>query len=215
MQPKFVVISGMDFSGKDTQFKELQRIYGNDTFFYTREPGSPHHPLTRAVREHLLQSEAPGSVDEIFDLFWADRGAHLRNVVQQALARGLHVISNRGDSDTFVYQGVAEEREDLQREFFLRRRKYRNAGLPFPDAYIFYLISNETLIERMKGREDERNHFDDRSLEFHERVRRGYYEFSGRYFSEVPHGIHVIDGSKSIQEVTAETVVLLDTIFRA
>lgn len=106
----FVVFEGGDGSGKSTQVQALCQwleSVGHETV-RTREPGGT--VLAERIRELLLDPRhAP--VDPVTEalLFAAARSAHLRTVIDPALARGAVVVSDRFLDSSLAYQGVGRD----------------------------------------------------------------------------------------------------------
>jgi dTMP kinase len=188
---KFIVIEGGDGAGKSTQIKMLKDYFG-DLVVTTREPGGT--PYAEAIRDialkHPLAGLAGGKTQ--FLLMWASRAEHMFNKIKPALNDGKLVISDRFDSSTFAYNIFAQDEESLlgffweTREFILRKN--------VPDLYLYLDVSPGVSKSRMSGR-DEKNHFDERTQEFHEKVKVGFFKF----FEKVPHVI--IDADRTPEEV--------------
>lgn len=174
---KFIVIDGMDGSGKGTQIALLQkRLAGRDILF-TREPGGS--PKAEEIRTMLLQTDGPPSNPTCdFFLFWAARGSHVQDTVAPARAAGRHVICDRYDSSTYAFQLWGEESPPWLWDMFKRVR----GGLPpeyEPDLYLFLTLPPEVAHERRrKDAEKERDRFDLKPLEYHRRVRDGFERFA-------------------------------------
>lgn len=200
---KFIVIEGGDGAGKSTQMKKLQEAYG-DHLVLTREPGGT--PYAEAIREialsHPLAKNAGGKTQ--FLLMWASRSEHMFNKIKPSLMEGKIVVSDRFDSSTYAYNIFAQEEESLKdffwetREFILRKN--------VPDLYIYLDLDPEIGKSRMSGRDEEKNHFDDRNTEFHQKVRVGFFEF----FKNVPHV--VIDASRTPGEIFEDIKTAINSV---
>lgn len=197
---KFIVIEGGDGAGKSTQIKKLEKYFGTKVIT-TREPGgTPYAEAIRSVAlDHELAKNAGGKTQ--FLLMWASRAEHMFNKVKPALLEGLLVISDRFDSSTFAYNIYAQEEESLidffwsTREFILRKN--------VPDLYIYLDLDPRIGEARLAGRDDDKNHFDRRSLDFKNKVRRGFFDF----FKQVPHAI--IDATQTEEKIFEDILEVL------
>jgi dTMP kinase len=109
---RFLVLEGIDGSGKSTQIERLSRwlpgsglLPAGARVVTTREPGGT--PLGRALRELLLHppvDAAPATTAELL-LYAADRAQHVQTLIAPALSAGDWVISDRFTGSTAAYQG--------------------------------------------------------------------------------------------------------------
>lgn len=184
MNGKFIVIDGMDGSGKGTQLKLLQAWLKDKLVVFTREPGGT--PKAEEIREMLLKQGGPKSTSltDAF-MFWAARASHIEDCVGPALASGSHVISDRYDSSTFAFQIFGERHGDTALlSIFDAVRSALIASNEFfrPDCYIFLDLPAEVAhTRRAHDATQAKTRFDIQPLEYHERVRIGFQEFERRY----------------------------------
>ncbi len=172
---KFIVIDGMDGSGKGTQLALLRGKLKGYPVLYTREPGGTE--LAEEIRTMLLRIDGPKRTALAdFFLFWAARASHVEDTVEPALAAGKHIICDRYDSSTWAFQIFGEQQEKFRKLFDEIRdwlpMQYR------PDAYFFLDLPAKVAYDRVQrdaGREKSR--FDLKSVEYHERVRNGFSFF--------------------------------------
>ncbi|MSR73384.1 dTMP kinase [Candidatus Parcubacteria bacterium] len=190
---KFIVVDGGEGSGKTTMVALAKEHFPEMVF--TREPGGS--PFAEKIRAVILSPEAKDAHGETqFGLFWAARFDHLQNTIIPALQRGVHVLSDRFDSSSFVYQMHGQEARHLRDMFWKMREVYVRDGQP--DLYIFLDVEPEVGLSRVAKRKETTNHFDDRALDFHKRIRNGYFEF----LKSVPHV--VINANQSTEEVRTD-----------
>ncbi len=191
---KFIVIEGGEGSGKSTMIKEVEKVFG-DKVLVTREPGgSPFAEEIRyLMRNHPLSGDADANTQ--FGLIWASRASHLKDTVRPALNSGKNVLSDRFDSSTWAYQICGQDGGHLKEIFSQIQKLF--VGNTKPDLYVFLDVDPETGMKRkvLAKNEEEPNHFDKQTLEFHNRVREGYLEF----FKTVPSVI--IDANAPLEEV--------------
>lgn len=202
---KFIVLEGCEGAGKSTQIEELEKKYG-DKIITTREPGGS--PFAEVIRSVILSSSAKEADSKTqFGLFWAARADHMRNTVIPALKAGKHVVCDRFDSSSYIYQIYGQEDPSLKDLFFKVREVY--LGEYVPDVYIFLDVDpQEGLSRKNKQKGIVLNHFDQRDLSFHKRVREGLMEF----FEIV--SCKKIDANKSFKKVSNELVKVIDSVIK-
>jgi dTMP kinase len=170
----FVVLDGIDGSGKSTQAARLARALEAETgarSHHLREPGST--ALGEKLRELLLSREhSPGPRVEAL-LFAAARAQMLEEVVEPALARGEHVVCERFHPSTFAYQAVAG---GLDEELVLGLLR-GFAGAPAPDLVLLLDVPARAAAARRGGASDR---IEDKGAAFQERVAEGYRRYAER-----------------------------------
>ena len=204
---KFIVLEGGEGSGKSSLVIALKEILG-DTAFFTREPGGS--PYAEAIRETTLKNplakDAPR--ETTLCLMFAARFDNTKNALIPALERGLPVIADRFDASSYAYNvyAQADGAKDLAQceEIFWNLR----GRLPaIPDLYIFIDVDPEEGYRRANTRNlsllngaSQYDHFDDREIQFHTKVRDGYIKF----LKKVPHVI--VDANRPFEEVKREFI---------
>ncbi|MEY2664759.1 MAG: hypothetical protein RIT04_567 [Candidatus Parcubacteria bacterium] len=199
--PIFIAIMGGEGSGKSTQVKRLRERFGDAELVITREPGgSPYGEVIRNIilkHEHSGQASGPTQ----FGLFWAARHDHMKNLILPALERGSHVVTDRFDCCSYAYQIFGQQAHGLKdlfwsmRDVFLSEKK--------PDLYIFLDVTPKIGLARVASRQMQMidiNHFDERKIDFHERIRAGYRDF----LSHIQEPYAVIDADASLESVSAQ-----------
>ena len=116
MKGKFIVIEGIDGSGKSTQINQLSQwlnssdlIPKNNQLVITREPGGTK--LGQSIRSLLLDTsieDSPNSITELL-LYAADRAQHVNQIIRPSLSKGDWVISDRFCGSTLAYQGYGRK----------------------------------------------------------------------------------------------------------
>lgn len=177
---KFIVIDGMDGSGKGTQIKLLQEKLQGHNVLFTREPGGS--PLGEEIREMLLRREGnPSNPLSDFFLFFASRASHITETVEPARHKGVHVVCDRYDSSTYAFQIFGEERHELS-NLFDAVRKNLEPKLYHPDLYIFLDLPSEVAYSRRsQDATQAKSKFDVKPVEYHERTRQGFNSFAEHY----------------------------------
>lgn len=195
---KFFVLEGGEGSGKSTQIRKIQEYFGARVLI-TREPGGS--PYAEEIRALILNSENAKQAEAKthFALFWAARADHLKNTIIPAITRGQNVLVDRFDSSTYAYQIFAQEASELKDFFWNMRRFY--LGKYVPNRYFFLDVEPRVgLSRKQKQKSVVLNHFDERDVQFHTRMRRGLLDF----FKQVSHS--TIDASPPFDTVTQALV---------
>jgi dTMP kinase len=168
-KPLFIEFAGGEGSGKSTQSKKLYEYLKRCKVpvYWTREPGATD--LGNRMRRILLDhKKAPKSkLAELFG-FAMDRAEHVETVIRPKLAEGYVVLCDRYSASTVAYQAYANGLD-------LDTVKYicdiASTGLE-PDRVIYLDVEPEVGLERA-GRIN-RTRFEDMTLEYHKKVRRGF-----------------------------------------
>lgn len=108
MRGRFIVVEGIDGSGKSTMAGHVAndlRARGREVL-RTREPGGT--PLGEKIRALLLDAQNAEMVPfaELF-LFMASRAQLVDEVIRPSLAKGVDVVCDRYYYSTAAYQGAA------------------------------------------------------------------------------------------------------------
>lgn len=187
---RFFVLDGVDGCGKSTQAERLVARLERETdqsALRLREPGGTS--VGESLRELLLSRDHDISAHVEALLFCASRAQMLREKVEPALGSGHHVVTDRFNSSTFAYQGVAGELdEDAVLELLSSW-----AGRPRPDLVILLDLDVDVAASR---RGDAQDRIEDKGLEFQRRVADGYRRFAER----VP-GVVTVDADASEDDV--------------
>jgi dTMP kinase len=207
MQPAFITLEGIDFSGKSTQCGHLLAWFearGLPTLL-VREPGGT--AISEQIRALLLDTrfDAMNPVSELL-LFSAARAQLVRERIAPALASGISVIADRFHDSTTAYQGYGR---GLDLDAIFRIHTLATDGLE-PDRTLYYDISYETSLERRhaRGRDADRMEAGDRR--FFERVRAGYLALAERF----PSRFIVVDGARDEAAVARDTIEIVTNVLR-
>lgn len=161
---KFIVIEGIDGSGKSTQIQTLGEwlplsglIPKGKNVVITKEPGATQ--LGNKLRNILLETQsdqncelaAPCSKAALF-LFMADRAQHVHEVIEPALNRGNFVLCDRFNGSTMAYQGYGDNINITSVDAI---SKFASNCLK-PDLVIYLDISVQVSIERRRNTIDDR-----------------------------------------------------------
>ena len=164
----FITFEGGEGSGKSTQARLLYRrlIRLALPAILTHEPGvtSLGKKITRWLKWHRDLELSP--LAELL-LFNASRAQLIAEVIRPALRSGQIVICDRFSDSTVAYQGYGRGIDISEVE---KANNVATSGLK-PDLTFFLDMPVEPAFLRIKNNKDR---FEMESLDFHERVRRGY-----------------------------------------
>ena len=206
MKPEHIIFDGGDGSGKGVQMELLRRARLPNVVF-TQEPGGTS--CTGRIREILLDKHHASKITPLaeFLLYWAAREIDQQNLVAPMLKSGKHVFSDRCDSSTFAYQLSGEEHEELFDLFVSMRQLVfaESSGRHQPDLYIVFDLPAEVARERaLRDTSRTRNHYDERPLEFYQRVREGFRNFA-KYYT-----VTFVDATRTPEEIHRSVLKILE-----
>jgi dTMP kinase len=177
----FVVIEGLDGSGKTTQAKLLTaKLNISHKAIYTAEPS--RGKIGTYIRESCLyeKTRLPKEVEAL--LFAADRIEHVENEIKPAITDGKLVVCDRYLFSSLAYQGSAG--------LDLTWIKEINKHALKPDFAVFIDVSPEKVLQRLNRRKSIME-----TLETQKKVREIYLQ------SVVKGELKLINGDKAIEEV--------------
>lgn len=149
----FIVIEGIDGTGKSTQAKRLGEWYEAQG----REVVLSFEPTKGPWGTKLRESMTAGrlNAEEELELFIKDRRQHVEELIQPALDAGKVVILDRYYFSTMAYQGA--------RGFDPQAIRERNeAFAPRPDLLLILDLDVDTAHRRIGRRGDSTNEFEQR-----------------------------------------------------
>lgn len=200
---KFIVIEGLDGSGKTTQLRLLEQYLTDNgrRVVVTREPTES---VSGGMLRDALSGETPRTAAEMAALFVLDRIHH--NVsptsgIEHLLAEGYDVICDRYYYSSMAYQGALTDFD------WVRRMNVECPEIRRPDLCIFLDLDVDVCLERISANRA--------STEIYERrdtltaVRQSYY----RVFESLDDNIAVIDTSGSIEQVAAAVRAAVDGLY--
>lgn len=204
MTGKFISLEGGEGSGKSTAIACIKAWLETEKIDYimTREPGGT--VLAEEIRSLVLSSRDE-EVDDMTELLlmFAARAQHMSQKIRPALKQGVWVISDRFIDSSFVYQGYARG-GDLD---ILNRLTKWVVGTDKPDATLLLDVPVSIGLQRVALRKNA-DRLDKESTIFHEKVRQGFLEQAALE----PSRIKIIDASQSIDRVSAQILVQLNTL---
>lgn len=195
-----IVLEGLDFSGKTSALSYVRDAILGLNYPTINTRGLGGSPIAEVIRESFFKcadmpTEKLLSKTELL-LVSAARVQHLENTIKPALENGVWVLCDRFNDSTWAYQrsgagcnsDYLHDLEDMVLETFS------------PDVVILLDADPRALIGRDLGRNDN-NVFDEKDMEFKDRVREGFLKrvkrnCKTRYF--------IIDATKTPDEVKKE-----------
>lgn len=184
MRGRFIVLEGLDGSGKTTQAEHLVAwlAAAGRRPLHMREPGGT--PLGEELRKLLLAPARPrpDARSEAL-LFFAARAELLRTEVAPALEAGRAVVCERFTPSTLAYQGQTDELA----AFVLALDELVVPPDLQPDLVLILDLDPSESLGRA-GQRSTPDGFEARGRAFQEAVRRGYL----RYAAARPEHAHVV-----------------------
>lgn len=199
----FVVLEGVEGSGKSTQARRLGEWLASCGVAHvvTREPGGTQ--LGEEIRRALLHGGAVPARSELL-LMLAARAAFVDQVVRPALDRGAVVIADRYELSSFAYQGHGR---GLPLEEVRRANAFATGGLAADLTVVLDVPPAEGVARRARaGTAADR--IERESDAFHAAVAQAY-----RLLSRSDDRIVVVDGTPGEDDVQADIRELLISRF--
>ncbi|WFR63686.1 dTMP kinase [Paenibacillus amylolyticus] len=202
---KFITLEGGEGSGKTTMIGRIGSYFEERGIPYvvTREPGGIE--IAEKIRSIILDPlhTAMDARTEAL-LYAAARSQHLAEKVEPALRAGKTVICDRFVDSSLVYQGYAR---GLGIENVWAINRFAIGDL-MPDVTLYLDIEPEVGLARIDAHDGrEVNRLDLENLEFHRKVREGYFLLKEQF----PERFRVIDASMKQEEVLAAMILSLET----
>lgn len=213
MRGKFITIEGPEGCGKTTQSNILVRYLkekGHEVIL-TREPGGTR--IGEVIRALVLDAryEEMAPLTELL-LMAASRSQHVLEKIRPGLKEGKMVICSRFSDATIAYQGCGR---GFDIDLLKRINRIATGGL-VPDLTLVIDIDVATGlrrafgVEKAEAKRGEGDRLESEDAGFHERVRQGYLDLARRE----PDRVKVIDGSGTIDEVSAAIRKAMDAMVR-
>jgi len=202
MRGRFIVVEGIDGSGKSTVaarvVEELARR--GRRVLRTREPGGT--PLSEKIRALLLDAKNSEMVPftELF-LYMASRAQLVDELIRPSLRDGIDVVCDRYYYSTAAYQGAAG-RVGIPVVLAVAEKI---AKFEKPDL-VALLDVDPAVAQKRDGIRNDR--VESKGLEYQKRVRAGFLKLAKRDRRR----IRVIDASRSADEVFADVRKAVDRV---
>lgn len=211
LRGKLISFEGLDGAGKTTQIELLTHWLDahHVTYMRTREPGGT--PLGLELRRLLLEHPELEitPLAEAF-LFQADRAQHFHTLVLPALEVGTLVLTDRCLDASIAYQGFAR---NVGPELVTQLSVIATQG-HLPDLTILLDLDPSQVQQRtdplhdQSGLREAPSRFDSEAEVFHYRVRHGFRLIARAH----PTRVHVVDASRSVEEIHQAIVALVEPL---
>jgi dTMP kinase len=194
-QGLFITVEGPEGAGKSTILKKMadELTEKGHKIMLTREPGGIS--IAEEIREVILNPKNT-AMDERTEalLYAAARRQHLAEKVIPALENGYTVLCDRFLDSSLAYQGHARG-IGMDEVYSINKFAIEDT---MPDITLYFDVEPEVGLGRINKHEGrEVNRLDLEAVDFHERVREGYFILLDKF----PDRIKTIDASKSFDEV--------------
>ena len=195
---KFIVIEGLDGSGKSAQVDlVIDYLKQNEKdVVVTKEP-TVDSEAGKKVKQ-ALRHEISVEPLELQGLYVQDRKEHLENKVVPSLKEGKFVVSSRYAFSTFAY-GYSD---GLDVDLLIKM----NDNFLLPDLTIIVDVSPESCVQRIEGRGEPKELFE--KLEKLTKV--------GEIYKKLPNmfeNVVMVNGERPIQEVFEDIKNIIDDKF--
>jgi dTMP kinase len=202
MRGRFIVVEGIDGSGKSTMAGHIAndlRARGRQVL-RTREPGGT--PISEQIRALLLDAKNSAMVPfaELF-LFMASRAQLVDEIIRPSLQKGMDVICDRYYYSTAAYQGAAG-RVGIPVVLAVAEKI---AKFERPDL-VALLDLDPAVARRREGIRDDR--VESKGLDYQKRVRAGFLKLAKRDRRRV----RVIDADRPADEVFEDVRKAVDRV---
>lgn len=209
----FVTFEGGDGAGKSTQIAATAQWLRAQGYAVTttEEPGGTRlgERVRRFFQEQLAGGARISPEAELF-LFEAARAQHVAEVIRPALERGEIVLCDRFYDSTTAYQGYGRGLPLEQLEIC---HEIATGGLKPDITFLLDVEPSQGAARDSVGRPGRRpqDSIGGESLDFHERVRRGFLEIAERE----PERFVVVDGGLAEEAVSEAIRMRLADYLRA
>lgn len=205
MNGKFIVIEGLDGSGKSTQIKMLAEKLEKDgnKVFVTAEP---QYFETGLYIRRILSESLDKNMYLQAALFLADRLEHITNPefgIRKKLGEGYTVICDRYYYSSFAYQGTAS---DMQ---WVMDINLNCPEILKPDLCIFLDVNPETCKERIDCGRDKAELYE-KDTELMQSVRKNFLDVFKKL--EKSERITIIDANKELKAVHSDIMKAIEEV---
>lgn len=200
---KFIVIEGLDGSGKTTQIPLIKKALEKKGIkvFPTKDPSKG--PIGRFIYE-VLHGKIKLPATSLQYLYTADRAATQEEIIKR-LKRGEYVISDRYFWSSVVYGMVDMDKID---DYYLTAYSILSYYHQFllPDISIYLDINPDLGLKRVKQTGKPKEHY--KKKDTLPKIQKGYEYLLKRF----PKEFVKVDATKPIEKVTEDIVSLIDKL---
>ncbi|AFV22034.1 MULTISPECIES: dTMP kinase [Bacillus] len=199
----FVSIEGGEGSGKSALIQGLSLYLEEQGMecLTSREPGGVK--VAEEIRELIMENEMDAITEAL--LFASARREHFKNKISPALTEGKIVICDRFVDSSIVYQGYVQ---GIGMDNVLSINSQALEGLVMPHLTLYLDVEPTIALNRIAQNNRETNRFDEKSIEFHKKVREGYLLIEEKHSNR----IKKVDASLSKDEVLQQSIEYIKNI---
>jgi dTMP kinase len=200
---RLITVEGVEGAGKSTQVESLRAWLAarGVPVVLTAEPDGT--PLGAHLRRVLGEVDRVAPLTEAL-LFAASRAEHVQRVIRPGLAAGQVVVCDRYIDSTVAYQGYGR---GLPLDTIARLNRFATDGV-LPDLTLVLDLDVAEGLRRVRARQGALaacDPFERLAIEFHERVRKGYWAIRDRE----PDRVALVDADRPVPVVAAEIAQLV------
>lgn len=205
LKGKIISFEGGEGAGKSSLIKSVMAVLvenGIDVYM-TREPGG--NEISEQIRKVIVDKNNTSICGQTEALLYAASRAQLFNEnIRPLLKENKTIIFDRFIDSSYVYQGYVR---GLGIENIKKINDVALNGF-LPDVTILLDIDPKIGLKRIYENNRETNRLDLESLDFHEKVRKGYLLLC----TENQDRIKIVDASKDRETVLKETLKILKNV---
>jgi len=193
---QFIVIEGLDGSGKSTVTKLLAQRFADLDLPCHRTFEPTKNQVGTLIRSILSGESAPVSNDTMALLFVADRQEHVYNEILPVLMAGNYVVCDRYSLSNMAYQGLDDE-------YLERVVHYNHHAISYvrPDITFFINVTPAECIKRIEKRGGDKSIYE--TLEGLKSIYKRYMAAINR-MKKTDHIVIVGNDTVTPQEIVAE-----------
>ena len=195
---RLITVEGVEGAGKSTQVAGLRAwlVERGVSVVATAEPDGT--PLGASLRRILGEVDRVAPLTEAL-LFAASRAEHVRQVIRPALAAGQVVLCDRYVDSTVAYQGYGR---GVGLDIVAELNRFATDGVT-PELTLVLDLDVAEGLRRVRARQGAAaacDPFERLAIEFHERVRKGYWAIRDRE----PDRVVLVDADRALPVVAGE-----------
>ena len=209
---KLIAVEGMDGSGKSTTVSYItdQLNQRGQKAICTREVGGT--PIAEELRNLAFKTRPDEKIDPLARLLmvYASRIQHIREILEPNIAKGIHVVTDRYNDSTRVYQGVIDGLSESM--------AHLEACLPLrmvggcADHTVFIDVDPEVAFSRGIARANVDNDVYKNKLDMAKKIADAYRKLLETRKRTVSSSVFVIDGNKPLDHVKYQLNDFIDYI---